>query len=106
MTMTSSEVGIGNEEVETRLKDKTDELHEEFGHHIQSTEVNSDILAGVAHIEVDFEMDEQPGEVADWMAANDLVSVYSAVTDDGHQKLKITTLDIYSLLCDEHAWEE
>jgi hypothetical protein len=73
-TVPPSRMGIGDDEVEAQLEHYAEQLNE-LEHVVVDAEVKNDILAGVAHIKVELSATQGniPGDLQNWIIANDLM---------------------------------
>lgn len=102
---TVSDVGIGDDAVQTKLERFAEELREMQG--TKEVSVETDILAGAAHIDATFTRSELPKEQYRFMLANGLAIIHVETNEPHRLRVKLTTTAIYEKVAemakDEYA---
>lgn len=94
-TVPVSEVGIGDDEVESELKDHRETIRTHWNGDVVDVGLNNELLDGVAHLHLTFheQVDELRPELQNYLIANEL-ALFDPRREDGHMEVRVTTVDI------------
>lgn len=89
--LTVQDVGIGDDETESRLEELRDMMLSEYDHLVYDPEVESDVLSAVAHLRVVFydDVDEPNPDILKEIYSGDFVIFYASKDNEGRLVWKV-----------------